>query len=122
MQPIIMQDWTTIRGAASTSAIQSQNEWILTAPFQDISFYLDVREVSGTGGVQVAFETCPSRDDVLFHAMGTVTVTTPGVTVTNILALNAQFPVAHWTRWKLIGPAFLWDLTFRIMASGNNIG
>ena len=56
MQPIIMQDWTTIRGAASTTAIMSQADWILTAPFQDISFYLDVREYQNT--VQVSYETC----------------------------------------------------------------
>jgi hypothetical protein len=123
MQPIIMQDWTTIRGAASTTVIQSQADWILTAPFQDISFYLDVREF-GVAGITLAYETCPGRDDVLFRAMTpALTIAGTSVVVTNIFAsVAANTPVSHWTRWKLTGPASTWDVTFRIMAAGNVIG
>lgn len=123
MQPIVMQDWITIRGLASASVIMSQADWILTAPFQDITFYLDVRE-SDAAGMTCAYQTSPSRDEVLFVNMGTpVPMTSAVVTVTSYNLTGAPAaPVSHWTRWKLTGPASAWDVTFRIMAAGNSIG
>lgn len=123
MQPIIMQDWVTIRGAASTTVIMSQADWIMTAPFQDIQFYLDVREASG-GTINLSFETAPTRDEVLFKLMGAAVIGITGAvtSVTSFTLANATVPVSHWTRWKLAGPAALWDVTFRVMAAGNSIG
>jgi len=119
MQPIIMQDWITIRGSASNNVIQSQSAWLLTAPFQDITFYIDVREMTSTP--QFQFETAPSRDEVLFVRMGAAFAPTVGSTVVkNYYAANADAPVSHWARWKLVAPAVTpWDLSFRIMAVGN---
>jgi len=125
MQPIIMQDWITVRGTGTaTSVIMSQADWIMTAPFQDISFYLDVRELTGSS-LGIEYQTCPARDDVLFQTMGAapVTISAVGVTVTNfILSANPTAPVSHWTRWKLSGTGTPWDVTFRVMAAGNSIG
>lgn len=122
MQPIIMQDWTTIRGAASSTVIMSQADWIMTAPFQDITFYLDVREVTGTTPA-ISFETAPGRDEVLFKNLGAAAINlAAGLTVTSFTLANATVPVSHWARWKIVGPAALWDATFRIMAAGNSIG
>lgn len=124
MQPIIMQDWITIRGAASSVVIMSQADWILTAPFQDITFYLEVREVTGTTPT-ISYETAPGRDESLFKLMGAAAinlVVAPPVIVTPFTLANATVPVSHWTRWKITGPAALWDATFRIMAAGNSIG
>ena len=130
MQPIIMQDWTTIRGASSATVVMSQADWIMTAPFQDIQFYLDIREITPIAGtITLNLETAPARDEALFKLMGaaaiSITSSTP-VTgyppVTSFVLANATVPVSHWTRWKLVGPASLWDITFRIMAAGNSIG
>lgn len=123
MQPIIMQDWITIRGVSSGVVIMSQSDWILTAPFQDIAFYLDVREQTATS--TLAYETCPSRDEVLFQPMGTVSISAGalGLTVSRFALSGAPaVPVSHWSRWKLTGPASAWDITFRIMAAGNSVG
>ena len=107
MQPIIMQDWITIRGAASSTVIMSQADWILTAPFQDIAFYLDVREVTGTTPA-ISFETAPARDEVLFKNLGAAAINlAAGLTVTSFTLANATVPVSHWTRWKIVGPAAL---------------
>jgi hypothetical protein len=120
MRSIIMQDWLTVRGVASGIVIQSQTEWILTAPFQDITFYLDVREVTGT--VTIAYETCPARDDRLFQAMFTSAALTAATAAPQtIFASSNAVPVSHWSRWKLTGGAAAWDVTFRVMAAGNNI-
>lgn len=123
MQPIIMQDWITIRGVASSTVVMSQADWILTAPYQDMTFYLDVREFD-VAGMTITYQTCPSRDDALFVGMGAaVGITAVGLTVTSYnLAGAPAAPVSHWTRWKLTGPASAWDVTFRVMAAGNSIG
>ena len=125
MQPIIMQDWLTVRGPTGTSVTMSQADWILTAPFQDITFYLDVRELSGSAWT-IGYETCPARDEALFKTMAAapVTISAVGVVVTNffLAAAGTLAPVSHWTRWKLTGTGAPWDITFRIMASGNSIG
>ncbi|CAN5425315.1 hypothetical protein BH09MYX1_BH09MYX1_58470 [soil metagenome] len=128
MQPIIMQDWITIRGTGTaTTVTMSQSDWILTAPFQDITFYLDVREVTGTA-VSITYETCPSRDDNLFRNIGSAVVPISGaaVTVTSYTLAAAMIPVSHWTRWKLtgtgVGSPVAWDVTFRVMAAGNSVG
>lgn len=127
MQPIIMQDWVTIRSSVTGSVIMSQADWLLTAPFQDITFYLDVREVDGTS-VSITYETCPGRDNGLFRNIGstTVPIAGAGVTVTSypMGVATVLAPVSHWTRWSLNGTVSsgVWSVTFRIMAAGNSIG
>jgi len=89
----------------------------------DITFYLDVREFSGTT-VTIAYETCPVRDQELFVAMvapATIAAVGPATPVSVALAGNPNVPVSHWTRWKLVGTGTPWDLTFRIMAAGNSV-
>lgn len=127
MQPIIMQDWITIRGASAnpaSSVTMSQADWIMTAPFQDITFYLDVREVTGATPA-ISYETSPARDEALFKLLGAapINMATGLPTITSFTLAGATVPVSHWTRWKIVGPtSALWDVTFRIMASANSIG
>jgi len=123
MQPIVMQDWITIRGAASTTVIQSQADWIFTAPFQDVTFYLDVREFSPVSAVTLAYQTAPAREEALFQTIAStaaINAATPFAPV-NVFLANALIPVSHWTRWKLSAGAATWDLTFRIMMAGNSL-
>ncbi len=119
MRPIIMQDWITIQGTASVNIVMSQVDWILTSTFEDITFYLECRRLTSTPSMQ--YETSPARDDALFYRMGAAVAIATGVTAAkNFYTANADAPVSHWTRWKLIAPAALWDVTFRIMASANS--
>lgn len=124
MQPIIMQDWITIRGQSNnpaTTVTMSQSSWLNTAPFQDVTFFLDVREFTGTT-VTLTFETSPGRDEVLFQACVAAFTLVTGTAVKNCFLTTATVPVSNWTRWKLAGPqSVLWDATFRVMAAGNSI-
>lgn len=121
MTPLIMQDWITLKGPASTTVVMSESAWLLTAQFQDITFYLETKSATG-GTVTCTYETCPGRDQALFYPMGTaVNLSQGNVVVTNYYAAQAQAPVSHWTRWKISGPAAIWDATFRILATGNTI-
>ena len=128
MRPILMQDWITVRGTASGNPVaQDPADWLLTAPFQDMTFILDIRELTalGTAG-NFIIETAPIRDETLFQngvvknlsgAVGQIAV---GLTnITSILAAQPNPPIAHWTRWRILAPAAAWDITFRIWASSN---
>jgi hypothetical protein len=124
MQPIIMQDWITVRGTGTTtSVVMSQPDWILTAPFQDITFYMEVRNITGTPVIN--YQTAPAKDDYLFQNLGAAAGITmvAGVTVSPFTLSGATIPVSHWTRWRLTATAGApWDVTFRVMASANAIG
>lgn len=127
MQPIIMQDWLTVRGAGTTTAVvMSQPDWLLTAPFQDITFYMEVRNISGAPVIN--YQTAPARDDYLFQNIGAATgiAMTAGVVTVSPFSLTAAatlIPVSHWTRWKLTATSGApWDVTFRVMAAANAIG
>jgi hypothetical protein len=132
MYGYVLQDWITIRGAAgtNTSITQGEQSWMGFAPYQDIVFWLEVREVTlaSATNVTVNYETAPSKDESLFLPMVTgVAVTaalaTPAVTKV-ILAQNPTVPLARWVRWKLnlTGTASAsWDMTFRVLCAANAI-
>ena len=120
MQPMVMQDWITIAGTANTNIAMSQADWLLTAPFQDITFYFECRSLLSTPSIQ--YETSPGRDEQLFFAMGANTAVATGVAAAKTFyTANANAPVSHWARWKLVAPNAAWNVTFRIMAAGNSL-
>lgn len=126
-----LQDWITIRGATTvTSIIQGEQDWMGFAPYQDIVFWLDVREATLGGATHLVmnYETSPTKDDSLFQAMTTgpnidAVVGTPTVTKV-LLAQNPTVPLARWVRWRISvsGTASSsWDATFRILCSANAV-
>lgn len=132
MYSVVLQDWVTIRGASSVTTItQGENGWVGTAAYEDIVFWLDVRELTlgSATSVTVNYETAPLKDDVLFTNMMsgvalTTVPTTPTVTKV-LLSQNPTCPLARWVRWKLTvqgSPSASWDLTFRIIAACNAVG
>jgi len=120
MKPIVMQDWVTIKGTANNSVIQDATKWLQTGPYQDMFFYIDVRELSNITTINI--ETAPSRDDVLFQAAVSAAVTIGTNFKTALLTVGGTTPpIGAWTRWKCVAPAAVWDLTFRILAVGNSL-
>src|SRR5579883_1858565 len=56
MRSYLLQDWTTIRGASTLSTVtQQETDWLDLAPFQDVAFWIDVKEVTNT--VTLALQT-----------------------------------------------------------------
>ncbi len=130
MRQILMQDWLTIRGVAAGNPVaQDPKDWLNTSLFQDMTFIVDVREISPSGtGCTLVLETAPIRDELLLqtgiikslsNSVGTLGVGLNNVTSTLVGA--PSFPIAHWTRWRLLAAAAAWDITFRIWASGNTL-
>ena len=109
--------------------------------FQDMVFWLDIREMTLPGGTSPTlawyFETSPSKDNNLFATMtsvGPLTSLTPGVQLVSsalprvILASNPtpSVPLATWVRWRVSpsassGLTGTWDATFRILVAANRV-
>lgn len=127
MYGICLQDFVTIRGATSvTSITQSEAQWLDLQAFQDLVFWLDVKELTSGGATTftVAYQTAPTKDDSLFVNMASVTIAA-GVAVTSVLKDTATNPLARYVRWQLAvtgSPTSAWDATFRIWVAGNAPG
>lgn len=122
MHSYILQDWTTIRAGNISSITQGESGWLDLAPYQDVMFWIDVREYSGSAAPYVVFQTAPIKEDGLFQMMAQVqlsSVTNP----TPVLLRTATTPLARWVRWQLTGPGTGgWDATFRVLATCNAMG
>ena len=135
MYGYVLQDWITIRGAASPLAdiIQGESTWMGFSSFQDIVIWLDVREATfptSSGTLNWIFETSPSKDNNLFVPMtgastGAVS-SIPSLSPMKVILANAgtTVPLATWVRWR-VSPGGTstqpWDTTFRVLCAANRV-
>jgi hypothetical protein len=126
MYGLLLCDWTRVLGTSTSSPIiQGEDQWLDLAPYQDVVYWVDVRDVSGT--VQLNLETAPTKDDLYFKPMVSaagLTTLAAGVGPVAYPALvsSALVPLARWVRWKLISASGTWNVTMRIFASVNAPG
>lgn len=141
MYGYVLQDWITIRGnipaSGSVDIIQGESTWMGFSSFQDIVFWLDIREASFPGhtpfNLTFNFDTSPSKDSNLFTtiaSVGALTSLTPGVQLSggtlprSILAANPSVPLATWVRWRVTpggSSGDTWDATFRVLCAANRV-
>ena len=126
MHTFILQDWITVRGANNT-VTQSESEWLDLTQYEDVGFWIDVREVTGT--VTLNIQTSPTKDESFFAAANiyqnaalaaSATPITPSTT--KVLMSSATIPIARYVRWSLTSSTATFDATFRIIASANAPG
>jgi hypothetical protein len=123
MHSFMLQDWTTIRGAVTT-VTQSEDQWLDLTSYQDVIFYVDCREFTGTT-TAIGFQTSPTKDETLFtNIVAATNFTTAGVQVYKVIlsAVGANVPLARYVRWQINGPAGTWDATFRVVVTANSPG
>jgi hypothetical protein len=117
MHSFILQDWTTIRGGSGVSTVtQQETDWLDLAAFQDVVFWIDVKET--TGSPTLYLQTAPTLDDSFFQAMITGVAMTAAAAPT---VLSATVPLARYLRWQIVGTP-TWDATFRIAVAANSPG
>jgi hypothetical protein len=125
MHAFILQDWITIRGAVTT-VTQGEDAWLDLTAYQDVVFWLDCREVSGSTTPTITFQTAPTKDESLFTAMATAstlsTTTNPTIVKTTLSGASTLTPIARYLRWQLLGPSGTWDATFRVLVAANSPG
>jgi hypothetical protein len=126
MYSYLLQDWTTLRGDVSVTALsQGENGWLDLSAFQDVVAWLQVKEVTPTSGsLQLAYQTAPTKDDALFVAMApALAIAGPGLTTTAMLKFTTATPLTRWMRWQIaLTSAAAWDVTFRIFLACNAVG
>ena len=130
MRAFVLQDWVTIRGAtAVTSVIQNEAGYAQLDAYQDCFFWLQVAEFTapGSGTLKLAYETSPLKDESLFTAMSTLTISstvmTPPTITPVIMSQNPSVPLSRWVRWHLTtaSPTGGWDVTFRVLLVANQL-
>jgi hypothetical protein len=125
MHGFVLQDWNTIRGAASVATIvQNEDGWLDLTPYQDVLFWVDCKAVTGTT-VQIQFQTSPTKDDSLFTAIVSAqTFVTSGPQVyQSVLSKTTGVPLARYLRWVITSAATgTWDATFRVSIAANSPG
>lgn len=130
MHSFILQNWTTIRAGGSGTVVitQQETDWLDLAPYQDVVFWIDVKEVTGSPTPTLYLQTSPTRDDTFFQTMVTQGTSTgiplaaaAAPTVVSAFMLTAAVPLARLLRWQISGSA-PWDATFRIAVAANSPG
>jgi hypothetical protein len=121
-----MQDWTTVRGSGANFVTQATADWLDVTPYQDVQFWIDVREAVTTTSLSLSLETSPSVDEFMFQqviaAVPLVASSGPILPPKQALLAGALVPVAQWLRWRILPGASAWAVTFRIVISANSPG
>ena len=124
MHTFVLQDFTTIRGTNNT-VTQSESEWLDLTQYEDVFFWIDCKELTGTT-VTLNIQTSPTKDDSLFTNVYSQLLTTaiqnPGSTGGKCLMSTATIPIARYVRWQLTSTAAPFDATLRIFLSANAPG
>jgi hypothetical protein len=132
MYSFLFQDWTTLRlNAEQLSLTQSEADWVNMELFQDMVFWLEVRDAVLGGGdlMLLMYETAPAKDENLFTLMfdAPIVVTSSTPQITKVLRTQpTSCPPAKWVRWRLWNavtpPTSEWGATFRVHCSANAVG
>ena len=115
MDTLCMQDWVTIKGAAEVASVtQSSGRWLEVGAYQDIVFYLDVKQADPN--TQLNYQTAPVAEESAFLTIKSSPASlSVGVRSDAVLSVCSTFPLARYVRWKLTNPASsAWGITFRI--------
>ncbi len=120
MHTFIMQDYTTFRGSNNT-IVQNESGWLDLTPYQDLVFWIDCREATGT--VTLTLQTSPTKDDAMFAAIITAFALTANSVIQKPALLGvANVPIARFARFTLNSSAAPWDATLRIYVAANSPG
>jgi hypothetical protein len=128
MYTFLAQPWITIRGQTTVTTItQSERCWLDLTPYQDLTAFLECKEVSAGGGtnVQIAYQSAPTKDEPLFLPIVAAFNLVTGATPTVMLKDLVSTPISRWFRWQLTvtgSPSSAWDATFRLWLSANVVG
>jgi hypothetical protein len=125
MHTFVLCDWNTVRGSNNT-VTQSESEWLDLTQYEDLTFWIDVKEVTGAA-VTLNIQTSPTKDESLFtnissNATLAAGIINPSNATGKCLMSSASIPVARYVRWQLTSANEPFDATFRIFVSANAPG
>ncbi len=120
MDGVLLQDWVTIRaknsgGTNITSIAQGADAWIDVGDHEDLTFLIDVRELTNAAVMTVYYETAPTLQEASFRAMLSF-APAMGQRVDRVFSATRSVPPARFVRWRLGASSGTgdWDMTFRV--------
>lgn len=114
MEGWLLQDWLTIRGGSGISPIaQGADAWLDIGDYEDLAFFLDVREVTNAN-TRLVYETSPTKQEQSFVALVGAFAPTVGQRIDRAFSSLGGVPPARYVRWKLSASSGTYDLTFRV--------
>ncbi len=116
VEGFLLQDFITVRAAASTQIVQTSSSWLDLGDLEDVVLYTDVREALNSG--KLAFETSPSAVDSQFVPLVPAFTLGVGLQTNVVLASLAGVPPARYLRWRFQGVVGATaQATFRVWAA-----
>jgi hypothetical protein len=116
VEPSLLQDFISLRGASNIQVVQTATSWLDLGDAEDITLYTDVREASGGG--QLTFETSATMLDSQFVALVPQFTLATGLRTDVVLASMAKIPPARFVRWRFnSAPGAPGQATFRVWAA-----
>ena len=113
-RPFLVQDWTTVRGAAGETIVQSFERYLKLGGYVDVIFYVECSYESNSP--TLSYQTSPIADDQFFYTMDFHPLTAGSLVQTKVLFATAMFgPLANFVRWSMTD-ASTFAATFRIWA------
>src|SRR5260370_42655114 len=106
MYAFLMQDWITIRAAASFNVInQSENCYLDLSGFQDLVVWTEVKGITSGGGTPtIMYQTAPSKDDSFFVPFGVegggVTSVCVAIMQLFLISNNTSTTFSSYIRWQ----------------------
>jgi hypothetical protein len=123
MHTFVLTDWLTVRGSNNT-VTQSESEWLDLTQYEDVTFWIDIKEVTGT--VTLNLQTSPTKDEAFFQATGaslySATMTAGNPVVSKVTMSGATVPLARYLRWSVTSSSAPFDATFRVFVAANAPG
>jgi len=117
----LLQDWTTVSGAAGGTVKQGEDRYLDLSGYQDVALYLEVGTSTPTG-LTVDIETSPIKEDAYFDGMHSFASIAAGLQPLGVVRwASASVPLARFVRWKITA-ASAWSITFRIWINANQAG
>jgi hypothetical protein len=113
----LLQDFISVKAAASTSIVQTSTSWLDIGDLEDLVFYVDCKEAFN--GPKLGFDTSPTPLDSQFTSLVAPFSLATGLQTTSVLAAYASVPPLRYVRWRVLGDAAVTtSTTFRIWVAG----
>jgi hypothetical protein len=114
MDALCLQDWITIKADPEISSLaQPSSGWLDVSLYEDLVFFLDVKEADGTP--QVTYQTAPAAEESAFlTVISTPVLSGPVGRADAALTIYSPVPTAKFVRWMLSSQSPPWAITFRI--------
>lgn len=117
MEPRLLQDFISVRGAAGTSLVQTSTSWLDLGDLEDLILVTDCKEAANGG--KLAFDTSPTPLEAQFVSLVAPFTLATGVQTNVALASYAGVPPLRYLRWRFIGAVGTTsEATFRVWVAG----